>query len=67
MRLVITDPAADDLEGIIDYISADNPVAARNVANAVEATMSHLCEFPEMGHAGYLPNTRQFVVPGLPY
>lgn len=67
MRLVITDPAADDLESIVDYFAADNPPAAENVANAVDATIRHLCDFPEMGHAGYLPATRQFVVPGLPY
>ena len=38
-RLVITDPAAADLEGIVDYIALDNPVAAESVYLAHEVTL----------------------------
>jgi addiction module RelE/StbE family toxin len=67
MRLILTDPAVDDLEAIVAYISSDNPAAAQKVAMAIAATAMRLCDFPEMGHAGHLPGTREFPVPGSPY
>jgi plasmid stabilization system protein ParE len=52
MRLILTDPAVDDLEAIVAYISSDNPAAAQKVAMTIAATARRLCDFPEMGHAG---------------
>lgn len=67
MRLVFAEPAERDLDGIIDYIALDNPAAAEKVFRAVVATAERLADFPDMGHAGRLPDTREFAMTGLPY
>ena len=67
MRLVFTEPAERDLENIIAYIALDNPMAAEKVFRAIVATARRLTDFPEMGHVGRLPNTREFTVTSLPY
>ena|SRR5580692_8110692 len=67
MRLVFTEPAEHDLDGIIDYIALDNPSAAEKVYRAIVATAQRLTDFPEIGHVGRLPNTREFSVTSLPY
>jgi len=48
MRLVFTEPAERDLDGIIDYIALDNPSAAERVYRAIVATAQRLTDFPEM-------------------
>lgn len=67
MRLVITAPAEQDLNGIIDYIAADNPDAAANVYKNIVVAAHRLIDFPALGRSGWLPGTRELVVPGLPY
>jgi toxin ParE1/3/4 len=67
VRLVITEPAARDLDGIVDYIARDNPTAAKKVFRAIAATSNRLCTSPAMGRTGRLPNTREFPVTNLPY
>lgn len=67
MRAVFAEPAAKDLAGIIEYISLDNPAAAQKVFRAIAGTVEHLADFPEIGRAGRLPNTREITVPSLPY
>lgn len=67
MRLTFTRTAADDLDGIIDYIALDSPTAAEKVFRAIVAATERLTDFPDMGHVGRLPDTREFTVAGLPY
>ena len=67
MRLVFAEPAERDLKSIIEYIAHDNLTAAEKVFRAIVATAERLTEFPEMGHVGRLPDTREFRVVGLPY
>src|SRR5690349_11865196 len=67
MRLVFAEPAERDLDSIIEYIALDNPAAAEKVFRAVVATAGRLTTFPDMGHVGRLPDTREFLVTGLPY
>lgn len=67
MRLVITEPAGHDLDGIVDYIAADNPAAAASVYQKIVATARRLKDFPALGRSGWLPGTRELVVPDLPY
>jgi toxin ParE1/3/4 len=67
MRLAFARAAQADLDDIIAWIAQDNPAAAQNVAQAIVATAQRLCDFPQMGRAGCLSGTREFVVPGLPY
>ena len=66
-RLVIAEPAARDLEDIVDYIALDNPVAAEGVYRGIVAAARKLPEFPALGRPGRHPETRELNVPGLPY
>ena len=65
--LVIAEPAAQDLEDIVDYIALDNPVAAEKVYRGIVTAAERLPEFPALGRPGRYPETREFSVSGLPY
>ena len=67
MRLVFAEPAERDLDSIINYIALDNPAAAEKAFRAIVAAAERLTDFPDMGHAGRLPGTREFAVKRLPY
>lgn len=67
MRVAFAAAARRDLGAIVDYIAQDNPVAAEAVFDAIRALAARLADFPEMGHAGRLPDTRELTVTGLPY
>ncbi|MGE0260714.1 MAG: type II toxin-antitoxin system RelE/ParE family toxin [Alphaproteobacteria bacterium] len=66
-RLIFAEPAARDLDSIIDYIALDDSAAAESVFRRIVAAAGRLTEFPEMGRAGRLPGTRELPVPSLPY
>jgi toxin ParE1/3/4 len=66
-RLLFAEPAALDLQQIIDYIALDNPNAAEAVHRAIADTARRLTDFPKMGRPGRLPDTREVPVPSLPY
>ncbi|MTJ06067.1 MAG: type II toxin-antitoxin system RelE/ParE family toxin [Sediminimonas qiaohouensis] len=65
--MVIAEPAARDLEGIVDYIALDNPVTAENVYRRIVRAMERLPEFSDLGRPGRHPETRELSVSGLPY
>ena len=65
--LVIAEPAAHDLENIVDYIAQDNPSAAENTYRAIVRAAEKLPAFPAMGRAGRHPETRELSIPDLPY
>ena len=67
MHLVLAEPAARDLEQIVDYIALDNPVAAEGVYRGIVAAAQKLPAFPALGRPGRHPETRELSVPGLPY
>ncbi len=67
MRLVFAEPAARDLDDIIGYIALDNPSAAEGVYRAIVAAAERLRDFPDIGHVGRLPETREWSVVSLPY
>ena len=67
MRVAFAAAAKRDLGAIVDYIAQDNPAAAEAVFDAISTIAARLADFPEMGHAGRLPNTRELTVAGLPY
>lgn len=66
-HLVITEPAARDLEGIVDYIALDSPAAAEGVYRGIIAAAYKLPQFPALGRSGRHPETRELSVSGLPY
>lgn len=48
-RLIWTEPALEDLDRIADYISLDDPQAAKRLVRKVFERVGHLERFPEMG------------------
>ena len=66
-QLVIAEPAARDLEGIVNYIALDDPIAAEGVYLGIVAAAQKLPRFPALGRPGRHPETRELSVPGLPY
>ena len=67
MRLVFAEPAAEDIDDIVAYIGLDSPSAAEGVFRAIAAAAERLAEFPGLGRAGRLPDTREWPVVSLPY
>lgn len=59
--------ALANLEGETAYIARDNPIAAAQVAEAIENAVNHLVKNPAMGRPGRIPGTRELIVSGLPY
>ncbi len=49
MRLIYLEPALTDIEGILDYISKDNPIAAVRFGEGLLKTCRMLERNPEMG------------------
>ena len=65
--LVIAEPAARDLERIVDYIALDNPVAAEGVYWEIVRAAEKLPEFPALGRPGRHPETRELSIADFPY
>ena len=57
----------DDLEDIADYISQDNPEAARRVVSRLWTAVKSLAQQPEMGRPGRVYGTRELVVSDTPF
>jgi len=67
MQVRWTEPAAQDLEGISEYIRTDRPAAAEKIAKALFDAANGLSVFPARGRGGKIPGTHELVVTGLPY
>jgi len=67
MSIVWTRRAALNLHEACDFIRRENPAAAARIGLRIESAVSHLERFPESGHTGRVPGTREVMVPGLPY
>ena len=67
MRLRFTRQARCDIDAVYEYIAADDPVAAQDVLDQIEKLIDLLPDNPKLGHDGRVVNTRELVVPGLPY
>jgi toxin ParE1/3/4 len=58
-----TTEASDQLEAAVQHIQQDNPIAARNVAQAVIERIEQLATFPGLGRPGEVKGTRELVSP----
>ncbi len=67
MRAIWSPTAISDLERAHAYIAEHDPNAAADVAPAILDAVERLREFPGLGRAGGIPNTRELVVPGTRY
>ena len=66
MRLYYTSEALAHLKAFYDFIAQRNPEAAANVIGRIRADASRLRNFPQIGHAGAVRGTYEWVVDGLP-
>ena len=67
MDVIIREAAYSDLERIYSWIAQDRPRAARRVIDRILNSIELLGLFPDLGHAGKLSGTHEWVVSGLPY
>ncbi len=59
--------AADDLEGISDYLYLHHPSFAASTIQRLYNAAKSLREFPLLGRAGRKSGTRELVLAPLPY
>lgn len=64
LKLEWSELARIDLLAIIDYISDDNPDAAKRVKDDIDAKVEKLPDFPKMGRPGRIDGTRELVAFG---
>lgn len=57
------DHATADVLSILDYISADDPVAAERVVEQIGDRVGNLPANPRMGRPGRVEGTRELVIP----
>ena len=67
MKIRWSRPAVRHLTEIDDFIAADNPDAAAEVARTIVEAIEKLGDFPAIGRPGRLPATRELIVPGTPF
>lgn len=61
-RLIFSERAKHDLEGVRAYIALDKPVAAKAYAERLIDTCHAPLDFPEIGRVGRRSGTRELTV-----
>ncbi|MGI9304984.1 MAG: type II toxin-antitoxin system RelE/ParE family toxin [Gammaproteobacteria bacterium] len=67
LNILWTTPAHRNLLAIFDYILADNPTAAAQTLNKIDAAIRRLADHPGLGRPGRVRGTRELVIAGLSY
>jgi toxin ParE1/3/4 len=67
MQLRWTTAAADDLEGIAEYLFEKSPQNAPQLIRKICEAPSSLKTYPNLGRAGKKGGTRELVLTPLPY
>ena len=67
MRLVWSPTARRDLREVRRYIAQDNPAAADRTVRKILSGVDNLRQFPWIGRAGRLPDSRELVIPQTPF
>jgi len=67
MTIQWTQRARRQFLAILDRILADNPSAAMGIYDTITDSIARLSIFPEVGRPGRGSNTRELVIPALPY
>ncbi len=67
MKIVWFKRAIRDLESLREYISQEDPQAARFVVQRIRESVVLLGDQPGIGRPGRVPETRELVVPQTPY
>jgi plasmid stabilization system protein ParE len=56
-----------NLDDAVEYLAADNPTMAAEVAQRIWNAAQQLADQPGMGRPGRVAGTRELVISGLPY
>lgn len=67
MRIVWLPTARRQREATIEYIAADNPVAALDQMERIEHSTDPLADHPALGRRGRVTSTRELVIPRTPF
>ena len=67
MQLRWTTAAADDLEGIAEYLFEKSPRNATQLIRKIYEAPSSLKNYPNLGRPGKKEGTRELVIAPLPY
>ena len=67
MKVRWTVPAANQLQGIFEYIAAGNPPAAARMVRRIRNAIHQTARMPNAGRVGRAAGTREIVVLGTSY
>jgi toxin ParE1/3/4 len=67
VKIVWTEPARQDLRNIFEYITEENPHAARALINEIKERVLLLQSNPQIGRLGRVEGTRELVLTGTRY
>ena len=67
MDIRFRNEAVNDLAAIHAWIATDRPEVAEKVIEQVFHNVETLSLFPRLGRSGLVPETLEWVTPGLPY
>jgi addiction module RelE/StbE family toxin len=67
MRIRWLRAALRNLDHHANYIAKNDPIAARNAVQRIQAAVDQLVEYPSMGRIGRVPLTRELIVGGTPW
>jgi toxin ParE1/3/4 len=67
MKLRWSGRAVRNLISIEAYVAKDKPEAAARVIAKIIESAQGLASFPNLGRSGRIGNSRELIVPGLPY
>jgi len=59
--------ALRDIESIHSYVSERNPRAAKDIVTRIRCASDRLGHWPYIGHTGFVPETHEWCVVGLPH
>jgi toxin ParE1/3/4 len=67
MRIRWLRTALGNLDHHANYIAENDPIAARNAVQRIQAAVDQLAEYPSMGRIGRVPLTRELIIGGTPW
>ena len=67
MKIRFTPNARDCLVEIREYITRENPQAARRVINAIRQQTIALIDYPDVGRPGRCEDTHELIITSYPY
>jgi plasmid stabilization system protein ParE len=62
VKIVYTEQAADDIEGLASYLTPRSPHGARNVGSAIQKALAGLSMFPRSGRMQSVTTVRKIAV-----